>query len=41
VSVAVWISAIVLGRSMGYEQRGAPQMDAETQRLLESSLPSR
>lgn len=38
VSVLVWISVIVLGRSMGYERREALEVDPETLRLFDANL---
>ena len=34
VSVVVWVGVITLGRSMGYERREAPGVDADTLRLF-------
>ena len=38
VSVAVWLSVIALGRSMGYERREAPEVDVDPLRLFDAAL---
>jgi hypothetical protein len=35
VSVLVWISVLALGRSMGYERREAPEVDADSLPVLD------